>query len=263
MLNNAWPSMIWHLYDYYLDAGGGYFGAKKACEPVHIQYSYDDHSIVVVNSTYEAVSGLHASVDVHDMAWKELFRSDATLDVGADGVQRVLSIPETLYSDANKILLIELTLADGAGRVISRNFYWAPSKLTTFDWEKTDNTHTPAAHYEDLSPLTKLPPARVVARVEMEKTLRGRELQVHLDNLSAALAFQIRGAVRTRSGGLIAPVMWSDNWIELAPGEARTLTAILPENASGDVVVQVDGWNVAPQTITPEKVEEKVTSRDR
>ena len=21
MLNNAWPSMIWHLYDYYLDAG--------------------------------------------------------------------------------------------------------------------------------------------------------------------------------------------------------------------------------------------------
>ena len=263
MLNNAWPSMIWHLYDYYLDAGGGYFGAKKACEPVHIQYSYDDHSIVVVNSTYEAVSGLHARVDVHDMAWKELFRSDATLDVGADGVQRVLSIPETLYSDANKILLIELTLADGAGRVISRNFYWAPSKLTTFDWEKTDNTHTPAAHYEDLSPLTKLPPARVVARVEMEKTLRGRELQVHLDNLSAALAFQIRGAVRTRSGGLIAPVMWSDNWIELAPGEARTLTAILPENASGDVVVQVDGWNVAPQTITPEKVEEKVTSRGR
>ncbi len=52
MLNNAWPSMIWHLYDYYLDTGGGYFGTKKACEPLHIQYSYDDRSIVVVNSTY-------------------------------------------------------------------------------------------------------------------------------------------------------------------------------------------------------------------
>ena len=52
MLNNAWPSMIWHLYDYYLDAGAGYFAAKKACEPLHIQYSYDDQSIVVVNSTY-------------------------------------------------------------------------------------------------------------------------------------------------------------------------------------------------------------------
>ncbi len=32
MLNNAWPSMIWHLYDYYLRPGGGYFGAKRAME---------------------------------------------------------------------------------------------------------------------------------------------------------------------------------------------------------------------------------------
>ena len=30
MLNNAWPSVIWHLYDYYLRPGGGYFGAKKS-----------------------------------------------------------------------------------------------------------------------------------------------------------------------------------------------------------------------------------------
>ena len=40
MLNNAWPSMIWHLYDYYLRPGGGYFGTKQACEPLHVQYWY-------------------------------------------------------------------------------------------------------------------------------------------------------------------------------------------------------------------------------
>jgi exo-1,4-beta-D-glucosaminidase len=39
MLNNAWPSLIWHLYDYYLVPAGGYFGTKKACEPVHVQYA--------------------------------------------------------------------------------------------------------------------------------------------------------------------------------------------------------------------------------
>ena len=54
MLNNAWPGMIWHLYDYYLRPGGSYFGTKKACEPLHVQYSYDDRSVVVVNSFYEA-----------------------------------------------------------------------------------------------------------------------------------------------------------------------------------------------------------------
>ena len=77
MLNNAWPSMIWHLYDYYLDAGAGYFAAKKACEPLHIQYSYDDRSIVVVNSTYQSADGLHASVHVHNLAWKELYSAEA------------------------------------------------------------------------------------------------------------------------------------------------------------------------------------------
>ena len=53
--------------------GGGYFGTKKACEPMHIQYSYDDRSIVVVNSTYKPVSGMEASVRVVDFSLKEFF----------------------------------------------------------------------------------------------------------------------------------------------------------------------------------------------
>jgi hypothetical protein len=36
MLNNAWPSIYWHLFDWYLQPAGGYFGAKKANEPVHV-----------------------------------------------------------------------------------------------------------------------------------------------------------------------------------------------------------------------------------
>jgi exo-1,4-beta-D-glucosaminidase len=55
MLNNAWPSMIWHLYDYYLRPAGGYFGAKNAMEMLHPVYGYDDHSIWLVSSQYEDV----------------------------------------------------------------------------------------------------------------------------------------------------------------------------------------------------------------
>jgi len=33
MLNNAWPSLIWHLYDYYLVPGGGFFGTKRRWRP--------------------------------------------------------------------------------------------------------------------------------------------------------------------------------------------------------------------------------------
>jgi exo-1,4-beta-D-glucosaminidase len=251
MLNNAWPSMIWHLYDYYLDAGAGYFATKKACEPLHIQYSYDDASIVVVNSTYESVAGLHASVHVHNLAWKELYSSEAKLDAGLDSAQQVFSIPESLYAGVDRIFFIDLTLSDASGRTLSRNFYWVPDMLTAFDWTKTDYTHTPAARHEDLSALTNLPPAKVVVHAEIENTPRGREVRLHLDNGSGVLAFQISAAIRTQSGGLIAPVFWSDNWIELTPGESRTLTALLPENAEHQPIVQIEGWNIAPQTIPP------------
>ncbi len=53
MLNNAWPSLHWHLYDYSLNPAGAYFGAKTANEPVHIQYSYDTRAIMLVNHTLD------------------------------------------------------------------------------------------------------------------------------------------------------------------------------------------------------------------
>jgi exo-1,4-beta-D-glucosaminidase len=251
MLNNAWPSMIWHLHDYYLDAGAGYFAAKKACEPLHIQYSYDDRSIVVVNSTYDQADGLHAAVHVHNLAWNELYKAEAEVDSGPDSVQRAFSIPDSLYSGPDRIFFIDLTLADNSGRVVSRNFYWVPGTLTTFDWNRTDYTHTPADRHEDLTALTRLPAATVQAHAEIETTPRGRELRVHFENSSAALAFQVHAAVRTQKGELIAPVFWSDNWIELTPGESNTLTAILPEDSPAAPVVQIGGWNIQPSTITP------------
>ncbi len=49
MLNSPWTSLHWQLFDRYFDQGGAYFGAKKANEDLHLQYSYDDRSVVVVN----------------------------------------------------------------------------------------------------------------------------------------------------------------------------------------------------------------------
>ncbi len=159
----------------------------------------------------------------------------------------MFTIPENLYSGPERIFFVDLTLSDAAGKRLSRNFYWVPGTLTTFDWNKTEYTRTPAARHEDLTALTRLPQAQVEAHAEIE----GHTICLRLKNASSALAFQIRAAARTPSGGLIAPVFWSDNWIELTPGESTELTAKLPDGISGDTVIQVEGWNVAPVTITP------------
>jgi len=93
MLNNPWPSTYWHLYDYYLYPAGGYFGTKKACEPLHVQFSYDDRSVAVVSTRREAVSGLRVSAKVYDFGLKEFYSGAAKADVEPDGVVRVLTIP--------------------------------------------------------------------------------------------------------------------------------------------------------------------------
>ncbi|HEY6488727.1 MAG TPA: sugar-binding domain-containing protein [Terracidiphilus sp.] len=251
MLNNAWPSMIWHLYDYYLDAGAGYFAVKKACEPLHIQYSYDDQSIVVVNSRYAPAPSLHASVHVYGLDWRELYTAQSDVDSAADSAQRVFLLPESLFTGAERIFFIDLSLKDASGKTVSHNFYWVPGTLTTFNWPKTDYTHTPALRHEDLTALAHLPAAQVTTRAEIQSTSQGREIILHLDNASGALAFQIHAAIRTASGGLIAPVFWSDNWIELTPGASTTLTALLPDADVSTPQVEVEGWNVAAVTLTP------------
>jgi exo-1,4-beta-D-glucosaminidase len=246
MLNNAWPSMIWHLYDYYLDAGGGYFGTKKACEPLHIQYSYDDHSVAIVNSRYEEAANLQASANVYDLQLKPLYSNQTVITAGADASVRAFSIPDSVFNSDAQIIFVKLTLKDHQGQVVSENFYWVPPHLTEFDWAKTDFTHTPAAKHEDLTALRQLPEAQISAEVQ---TISTKSVRVWIHNPSKALAFQISVAATDEKDQNVTPTLWSDNYIELMPGETRVLTAQLPEKPPAHVVVS--GWNIKSQTLTP------------
>jgi len=126
MLNNAWPSMIWHLYDYYLRPGGGYFGAKKSMEALHPVYGYDDRSIWVVSSQYQDAEGLKLTARVYNLDMTEKFSQDATLDAAADSTSKVLTLPE--LADLTPTYFLRLTLADRTGKVVGSNFYWLSSK---------------------------------------------------------------------------------------------------------------------------------------
>jgi exo-1,4-beta-D-glucosaminidase len=256
MLNNAWPSMIWHLYDYYLDAGGGYYGTKKACEPFHVQYSYDDHSVVVVNSTYQSSPHLAVTAKVYDFQLKELFSKDASISASADSSQRVIPIPDSVFSSASKIYFVDLTLKRDSGEVVSHNFYWIPSRLTNFNWAKTDWAYTPVIDHEDMTALEALPQARVEAEAHVEASNARKTLQIRLHNPSKALAFQIAARTSDAHGDDILPSMWSDNYIELMPGESRILTVDLPTRNLDGAVVHLSGWNIPEQTLhlTPGKV---------
>jgi exo-1,4-beta-D-glucosaminidase len=245
MLNNAWPSIIWHLYDYYLTPGGGYFGAKKACELLHVQYSYHDRSVSVVNSWYRAFPGCRVVAEALDADGKVSFSQKKTLDIASDGVATAFTIPQ--IAAPSGVYFLQLTLQDHTGKPIDSNFYWLSTRDDVSDWAASNWEHTPITTFADFTGLQSLPKAKVTYTVRMEQHGSERRVHVRLKNVSSHLAFDIRLKLRQAAGGQdIEPVLWEDNYFSLRPGETREITATYSEEATTaeHPVVEVEGWNL-------------------
>jgi exo-1,4-beta-D-glucosaminidase len=245
MLNNAWPSTIWHLYDYYLRPGGGYFGAKRAMERLHPLYSYDDRSIYLVSSSYTDARGLKLSTRVYNLEMSEKFRQDSALNSAADASVKVLTLPD--IQGLSPTYFLSLRLEDAAGNVVGSNFYWLSTKPETLDWQKSSWYTTPTSSFADYTALSQLP--KVKLRVTSRSERKGEESLTHvtLENPSKALAFFVRLKVtKGAKGEEILPVIWQDNYISLLPGEKREITASYRSAKLGTARpgVEVSGWNV-------------------
>ncbi|HEV2420566.1 MAG TPA: hypothetical protein VGS59_02555 [Candidatus Acidoferrales bacterium] len=250
MLNNAWPSLIWHLYDYYLQPAGGYFGAKKANEMVHVQYSYDDRSVVVVNSYYHSFPGLTVSADLYGFNLKPIFSRQCPVNLAADASQRALTIPAFPDTPSPQTYFLKVELRDRSGKSLSSNFYWLSSKGPVFEWSKTTYVRTEESSYEDLTMLKDLPSVKLEVTANLVGA-SGSEVTVHLRNSSEHLAFQTRLAINDASGNEVLPVFWSDNYTELMPGGLKTITARYPawNTLHSGAKLEVSGWNIEPVTI--------------
>jgi hypothetical protein len=66
MSQSAYPSLVWQTYDYYYDLTGAYWGAKKACEPLHIQWNPVNNAIKVINTTRNDENDLTAYAEVYN-----------------------------------------------------------------------------------------------------------------------------------------------------------------------------------------------------
>jgi len=245
MLNNAWPGLIWHLYDWYLRPGGGYFGTKKANEPLHVQYSYDDQSIVVVNSFYRAFPGYSVTAEVYNLDLTEKFSETAAVDIAEDSSTRVFYLPA--IAGLSRTYFVRLALNDADGNLVTSNFYWLSTQPDVNDFVGGDYRFAPIITYADLTGLQSLPPATVKATWTSEPGDPDQVDRVVVENTSQQLAFFVHLTVlKGKGGGDVAPVYWDDNYFELFPGERRELSVTYPRELLGGAqsYIQVDGWNV-------------------
>jgi exo-1,4-beta-D-glucosaminidase len=261
MLNNAWTSLHWHLYDYFLNPAGAYFGAKVANEPVHIQYSYDTRAILLVNHTLTSQHGLRAVIRVRNLDGSVTYeRRLQAVDLAGNATRQLATLlaPAALSS----VYFVELELASADGKSISRNVYWLSTQTDELDWAHSNWYLTPVTRYADLTPLQSLPTAAATVRATMRH--EGAEniatVTLTLPSSSKAVAlFQHVSIKRSAGGELMLPIVWSGNDVTLWPGESLTLTAHFATPGAATPVVEVSGWNV-PTISVPVTVESRTAA---
>ena len=250
----AWPAVYsWQYVDWYLNVGGAYYGAKKACEPLHVQYSYDDNSIYVVNSKYEDFKDLKVTAKIFNFDLKEKFSKSAVVTVGPDGKTEAFKI--VFPAGLSKTHFLRLKLEDGSGNEITDNFYWLSTvkdvqgtRVDTksplgFDWDLFVAKPKSVA---DFTELEKLP------KVELEKSFviqqDSSEIKgvVTVRNPGRSLAFMVHLALTKEGGDEITPAYWGENYFSLFPGESKAINVRFNKKDQGEksAALKVDGWNV-------------------
>lgn len=251
MLNSAWPSLHWHLYDYFLNPAGAYFGARLANEQVHIQYSYDTRSIMLVNHTLTRLRGLRAMVRVRNADGSTRYeRHLQQLDLPGNTAREVLRLPELAGLSGTYFVELELT---AAGELpISRNVYWLSTQADELDWPESNWYLTPVSRYADLSALQSLQVVASEVRASLQHEA-GRDIATVTLTLPASargVAFFQHVSIRQAADNKpVLPVLWSDNDVTLWPGESVTLTAHFATPQDQAPIVEVSGWHLPAQSV--------------
>jgi exo-1,4-beta-D-glucosaminidase len=245
MLNNAWPSTIWHLYDYYLRPGGGYFGAKIAMEPLHPIYSPLDRTIWVVSSQYKNAPRLTLQAKVYNLDMTAKYATSVEVDAAADSTRQAITLPQ--IDGLSRTYFLKLTLQNAEGEQVGSNFYWLSTTQDQIDWSKSNWYYSPTRVNSDFTALNTLPKGRIQTSVNTVEAGDEEVTHVTLRNPSKSIAFFIRLKLdKSPKGQEILPVLWEDNYISLLPGESRKITARYARRDAGDgyPALEIRGWNV-------------------
>src|SRR6266536_6001922 len=253
-LNSGWTSLHWQLFDYYLDQNGAYYGAKKANEPLHVQYAYSNRSVAVINSRHASASNLTVKVNLYNPDGTEKFAQTVSgVTVGGDGGRTtVLTVPSPISGLATTYLA-KLTLTDSTGHEVSRNVYWLSTAADVIDYANNQWYYAPTTSYADLKGLSGMAQAPVAASATTTEVNGTTTTTVTLRNTSTGKtpAFYLDAHVLGAGGKPVLPVTWNDNEVSLWPGESVTLTGSYrtADLAGATPSVRISGWNVATQTI--------------
>jgi hypothetical protein len=247
MSHPCWPSFVWQTYDYYLDPTAGYFGAKKGCEPLHVQWNPKEDTAEVVNYSAGHRPALTVKASILNDDGSVQWEKSAPVDSAEDSVLSPikLAFPATGLSPVH---FVRLVLTEG-GRTVSQNTYLRSLTTYTVPGFSYGRFHVPPYPAFDFRAIRSWPKAAVRSKTKAERQGDRWVLWTCLGNVSKTPALMVRlQAVRERSGDRILPALYEDNFITLMPGETRRLRTELEQadTRGEDPLIAVRGFNVEP-----------------
>jgi Glycosyl hydrolase 2 galactose-binding domain-like/Exo-beta-D-glucosaminidase Ig-fold domain/Glycosyl hydrolases family 2/F5/8 type C domain len=226
MSHPCWPSFVWQTYDYYFEPTSAYFGAKKGCEPLHIQWNPVTDNIEVVNYSGGNVRGLSAHVQILNMDGRQQWTKAASLDSKEDSTVSCIKMEYPAGLTPVHFLRVGLTQQ---GMVVSRNFYMRPLEFGNF------------------RAIRELPKVNLEVSTGAQRQGDRWKLAANLHNPSKHPALMVRvKVVRDKTGDRILPVIFSDNYLALMPGEMEGVGIELADaDTRGERPrIVVEGYNV-------------------
>ncbi len=244
MSQPAYPSHLWQTYDYFFDMTGIYWGAKKACEPVHIQWNCYSNDVDIINTTGKDLSGMRAEIEAYKMTgakYDAASGSYSNISVTQNAVKKVtnMNTPDDGHSGrlsgiASTMFFLRLKLYDAGGNLISQNFYWK---------NKASSSH----NYQNLNNIAEAGVTCEVLSTSVEEGVR--HMCVKISNPASSVAFALRMRLVDENGRRILPVIMDENYITLMPGESQIVNMEYDEALThGNTKVLVKQYNYAETT---------------
>ena len=215
MLNSAWPSLYWQLYDWYGVPTAGYYGTKKACEPDQLLFDYRDRKVYVVSERPEGRT-LTASLQVFDAASQLLGTETRTVQTGYRTVLPVFDLRR--FDGKPHFIALSLTAEDGSP--VSDNFYCIGARDNVYDFAGSNWYITPIRSWSDL----RFVFADGGSNFSVTAVPNREGFDVTVENRSSVIAPQVILKALDGDGRLAVPAYWSDNFFALLPGQAKHVT---------------------------------------
>jgi hypothetical protein len=225
MTHPAWPSMIWQTYSWDFETHGSYFGARKACEPVHVQMNLHDNNVIAVNSTLKNYKSVTLQFSVFDIHGKIIFAATRKTALPMNSKTEVFT-PDFSAINLPEVYLVRLILTTEGGTTLSSNEYWKSNSATG-----------------NFLAFNQLPNAPL--HITKIKSADGKHL-LQLENKSASPVVGIKLNLADADNNILLPAYFSDGYFTMMPKEKREIETNYSGNAKG-VKIRTEGYNSKPE----------------